>query len=618
MTVSDVAAANSAVNTAITNADSRANNALSGAGSFATALSGAAAGGPPQIGFDVTGNVLISVPAISAVSPSKPTAAINSIKNRVAVPPPDDFSVTDISVNYPTVEEKEISKPDVSFADAPVYSKEPSAPIPFIDDQSNAESPSESVPDKISGIGSYTIPTPPAIVVADFGETLPTYTAQLPEIQFSYVEPEYLSALKTAVEAKLLSDVVSGGTGLSPAVEDAIWERTRERDNKDYQEAVDKLNNVWSGRGFTLPDGVLAELQQGLINDDRNQRIERSRDILIKQAELAQANTHFTITSSLSLEQLKLNHANNVANRALEAQKSVVEFGIAYHNLKISDYNVRLERYKAKAVEVSSRLEAERLRLEGYKTELLEVEAKSALDKDRLANYGLDMERYDKLLKLFNAEQGAVQTALAIENLKIDFLRARIEDHRARMESQSKEVEVYLAQNKGELGKIDLYKAELDAESIRIGTLKTQTDIEIAKLDGDIKLQDLKLKAYLGDIEKYKAEVDVATTELGLEGTMYGHDINRYRADIEKEVAQLNVGVEALIKSRALDIQNAGIKLEMAKANLQAAIAASQVRVEAAKGLASTYASMAASAMSGITAIAAIESSGLSSENLEL
>jgi hypothetical protein len=609
---------NSAVTSQTATANDRANDAVQNTQSFLASLRDIAVAGAPSIGLVTPGNISIFVPGISANSPARPTTAIDAIKARIGDPPPSEYSTTPIVTNFPTIDEKEITKPTVSLPDAPAFTEEVSAEKPVISPPDNAVAPSESVPDKLTSIGDYSIPAPPSIVIADFGDAIPSYNLTVPTTQFAYVEPEYSSALKDALGAKLLSDVENGGTGLAPAVEDAIWERTRDRDNRDYEDARDKVNSLWSGKNFSLPNGVLTELQQDLVVDDRDQRIERSRDILIKQAELAQTNTHFAITSGLSLEQLELNHANQVNNRALEAQKAVIEFGIAYHNLSIADYNIQLERYKAQSVEQSSRLEAEKLRLEAYRTELLEIQAKSGLDKDLMAEYNLDLERYNSFLKLFTAEQGAVSTALGIEGMKIDLYRENINDHRARVQSQAVEFELYKAQIDGELGKIRVYEAELKAETARIGTLKVITDAEIAKLNAGVSQQDLELRSFLGNIERYKAQVGIASTELSQEAIMYGHDVDKFRAEVQKDAAQLELGIETLIKGRALDFQNTEIRLEQAKANLQSLLSTAELRLEASKGIASAYTSITASIMSGFSSIASIESGGLSREDADV
>ncbi len=608
----------SEVDSQISNQNSRADSAINNATTFLTDLRDAALTGVPSTVFIDPVISSISGTPLLAYLPSRPTTTLDEIKARVASPPEDNFAPASFVTNYPEINDNTVSAPDVNIPDAPTFTEELSAEVPYVDSVSNATAPAESVPDKLDGIGSYTIPSPPAVVIPTFGATLPTYSLEVPTTPFAYVEPEYTSALKDALTAKLLSDVENGGTGLSSDVEDAIWERTRERDDKDYVEAAEKLDSRWAGKGFSLPSGVLVELHQDLIVDDRNQRVERSRDILIKQAELAQVNTHFSITSSLSLEQLELNHANEIYNRALEAEKSVIEFGIAYHNLKIADYNAQMERYKAAAIEQSSRLEAEKLRLDAYRTELLEVEAKSRLDKDLLSEYNHDLERYNNLLKLFAAEQGAVTTGLGIEGLKIDFYKANIDNHRAKVSAQSAEFDSHTATVNGELGKVKLYEAELSAEKLRVDTLSTITDTEIAKLNENIKLQELDLRAFVANVDKYKAVASIANTELATEVSLYGHDIARYASEVGRAEAEARLDMEAAVKTQALELQNANIRLENAKANLQSELSTIALRIDASKGIADAYTSMVNAIVSGFSAIASIESGGLSRENEEV
>ncbi len=599
----------------VANQNSRASTAIDDATTFLTALRDAALSGVPTTDFiDPVVFGIVGTP-LQAYLPSRPTATINEIKARVASPPEDNFTTTSFVTNYPEINSTVIIAPDVSISDAPTFTEEVSADVPAINSVPNATAPSESVPDRLDGIGEYTIPSPAAVVIPDFEASLPAYTLEVPTTPFAYVEPTYTSDLKDALDAKLQADLAAGGTGLDSDVEDAIWERTRERDDADYEEAATKLDSRWAGHGFSLPNGVLTELHQDLIVADRDKRTERNRDILIKQAELAQVNTHFTITSSLSLEQLELNHANEIYNRALEAEKSVVEFGIAYHNLKIADYNVQLERYKAAAVEQGARLEAERLRIEAYRAELLEVEAKSNLDKDLLSEYNSDLERYNNLLKLFAAEQGTVETALGIENLKIDFYKANIDNHRARIAAQSAEFDSHIATVNGELGKVKLYESEQSAEKLRVDTLKVITDIETTRLAENIKLQELDLRAFQANVDKYKAVASIANAELATEVSLYGHDIAKYTSEVGRTEAEARLNQEAAVKTQALQLQNANIRLENAKANLQSELSTTSLRIDASKGIADAYTSMVNAIVSGFSAIASIESGGLSSES---
>jgi hypothetical protein len=111
-------------------------------------------------------------------------------------------------------------------------------------------------------------------------------------------------ALLTGIQTKLESDLAAGGTGLPAATEALIWSREQERARLAQEEAQEKIAAEWSKRGFELPDGVLvANLTQSEI-DYRNKRLDLSRDIAIKQVELAYEYGKFIVQQVLTLENL--------------------------------------------------------------------------------------------------------------------------------------------------------------------------------------------------------------------------------------------------------------------------------------------------------------------------
>ncbi|MDB5896033.1 MAG: hypothetical protein JWQ88_3564, partial [Rhodoferax sp.] len=106
-----------------------------------------------------------------------------------------------------------------------------------------------------------------------------------------------LSGLKATLNARL-----TGGSGLAPAVEQAIWDRARSRETQLGLANEAEIMRNSEAFGFQLPAGVLAaqlrEAQQGYY--DKLSGL--SRDVAIKQAELEQANLKDTIAAGMDLE----------------------------------------------------------------------------------------------------------------------------------------------------------------------------------------------------------------------------------------------------------------------------------------------------------------------------
>lgn len=94
-----------------------------------------------------------------------------------------------------------------------------------------------------------------------------------------------IGTLDTTVLARL-----AGGTGLSSAIETAIWDRARSRELANAQAAIDEATSQAEALGFDLPTGVLNEGIRRETSAYYDRASGLSRDVAIKQAELEQAN----------------------------------------------------------------------------------------------------------------------------------------------------------------------------------------------------------------------------------------------------------------------------------------------------------------------------------------
>jgi hypothetical protein len=163
-------------------------------------------------------------------------------------------------------------------------------------------------------------------------------------------------ALVTGILNALSTDLNAGVTGLNPAVEQQMWERDQERERIMVNEAKEKIAAEWSKRGFDLPDGVLvAQLTQAEV-DYRNKFLDRSRDIAIKQAELAFQYTQFVKKSILEMNQILImavTEGNKITiskyQADIEGYKMQVQAAISTIDGAMKAYEASGTVYKAKA-----------------------------------------------------------------------------------------------------------------------------------------------------------------------------------------------------------------------------------------------------------------------------
>mgnify|MGYP001412421613 FL=1 len=130
--------------------------------------------------------------------------------------------------------------------------------------------------------------------IPEFISKVPLFNTEkisVPEI--IALDNNYSSSLNTALRVKLLANINTGGTGLSPTIEAAIFARETERGSQSLQDAIDKTTAQWAKMGFSLPDGMLSSEILALNKEYMNKRLDVSRDISLKQAELEQENIKY-------------------------------------------------------------------------------------------------------------------------------------------------------------------------------------------------------------------------------------------------------------------------------------------------------------------------------------
>jgi hypothetical protein len=118
-----------------------------------------------------------------------------------------------------------------------------------------------------------------------------------------------LTAMNATInELRILAESITLETGAIPeSITDAMFDREEERAYQIHLDALDKITDEWSKKGFTLPNtNLLVALSMEVI-DYGNKRLDRNREILIKEWELTDANYKFStkLKFDLKMEALK-------------------------------------------------------------------------------------------------------------------------------------------------------------------------------------------------------------------------------------------------------------------------------------------------------------------------
>jgi len=360
----------------------------------------------------------------------------------------------------------------------------------------------------------YTLPAVPTlhdIVLPEFiDRTIEQPTMSLPLLDFDVPAQDQINdggltaedALVQSVKAKLISNISNGGTMINPQVEADIWNRDLERNEQALQDAVDKLTAQWAKLGWSMPDGLLAGNILGVNNEYMNKKLDRSREIAVKQAELEQAGMFKSLEIAISLEKVLIDNLNDYARRVLETSKTTAEVTISFLKTRIDRYNSLLAAFKADMDSYKVNIEAELERVEVYKARLSGQQIISGIDETQVKMYSAKIGAVGQLADIYKTGVQAVTSMYEAERQKIDMYKTKVDAYTATVKAIT---EKYATQVEGFKSYLSAWTTSSDSQTklIDVGvraqiaeteaTLKEwETQLKLIQENTTLKLEALK------------------------------------------------------------------------------------------------------------------------------
>ena len=325
---------------------------------------------------------------------------------------------------------------------------------------------------------------------------------------FDYTELEYQSDLLAAIKSKFLAEVEEGTIGLTPEAEEAIYTLRDERDEEKFDDDLTAIKDEWSQNLFSLPNGSL----QAAIDDHYHEyflhKLDKAREVQIKQFDLTLANTHFTLTTAVGLEGQLIQHADNVANRALDAAKSVVNLGISLFNIQLQRYQAALEAYRTGVQVFVEQLRAEGLKVQNYTAQMSGAKVKADVQGQRISNYASQVSAISEIYNNYRVQVEAAGVKATVEAEKLRAFKIKIE---AEVDKVRALVAIYAADT--DRYNSNVRKGAVDSELLlkqndlisrnHEGNLKIAIETARMNLDSFAKTAQMRINASLGGANAY-------------------------------------------------------------------------------------------------------------------
>jgi hypothetical protein len=168
----------------------------------------------------------------------------------------------------------------------------------------------------------------------------PEFGDPTPELE-KYRAHLFLAPLLDSIQTTLMGWIISGGVGISDAVQTALWENNRARRLQSLSDQLDAIHSRDAKRGFAQFTGRRAEdailIQYAMDDDNLNWQI------TAKMAELAQQNVQFAINSNIAIESLQSGFSQGLAQVFMQLKKLIVDKLQLEINARISEFKAKME-----------------------------------------------------------------------------------------------------------------------------------------------------------------------------------------------------------------------------------------------------------------------------------
>ena len=524
------------------------------------------------------------LPDIDLTIPANMPDALDATMGNVQI---DGFDVEAPVLNFPTT-------PNLTIGQAPV--------LPEVRDVAIPDAPAVALPDAPELLALQTHTFGGINLHEDWLDKLddiPTLSIMQP-VPFSYSPgAKYASQLLDNLKATLNARI-QGGTGLAPAVEQAIWDRSRDRETVLALAREQEVMRGAEALGFALPSGVMA----GQLADARREYHDKlsglSRDIAIKQAEMEQANLQQATALALQLETTLLDDCYKLEMLAFETAKTAADNAIAAHNAAIEHFKALLAGYQAYASAYDTVIKAELNKVEVFKALLSAEETKANINRALVERFKAEIDGAMAAVQIYQARVGAAKTLVELEGTRIQAGAEQVKAFVATVNAKTAEADLYKAQVSAEGMKVEAFSAFARAYASKVGAQAEKARVEIAKLGARVQAKGLEWDGWKARLSAASAEVEAAARKSSI-------IVDGYR--IGATAAEAQAG--AYMRRWEADIKQyeagANVALQVAKINTDAELHTRDAFMEAAKVGLTTSSQRLASAWSMVGASATIQ-----------
>ncbi len=477
----------------------------------------------------------------------------------------------------------------------------------------------------IPDLENIVIPRAPNVAIISFDQKFPENNLEVPNLDYQIQDYSYSQYLSLLGNGNLLADIttriksnLSGGSGFNSNVEQAIYDRGKDRELKDNVLAIEHINEVEAAQGWSRPNGSKLAAMQNAIQQTQQRNAELSREIMIKQAELEQSNMRFSISQAIQLETSLLGLHQQQARLVFEQARYVQDLLQEVYRLQVLDFQTKTSAYTAYATAFEARVRGQLSQVEVFKAQIEGEKAKADVNQSKISAYSAKANAILAEANAYRAVVDGINATVKREEVKIQAFKAEVEAYSEKVKAKTAEYSGYAELVRAEIAKAQLYDSEVKAYSAKASAkseeYKNQVQaysalIEARAKDADIKIKSLDSQTQVErlKIEDYRARIEAFSAKIEEEYKAYQNLINLYRgkaeiyaSEVRGEEAKSNVDLKKIQESIEQNKNKADISVQNARVVMDKIQFTEAMRIKSSETEANIHAGIASSALSAI------------------
>lgn len=406
-----------------------------------------------------------------------------------------------------------------------------------------------------------------------------------------------------------LGIMLDGGSGLPPAIEQALFDRGISREEISSQQAVVQSYDEWAARGFSLPGATLLARVREARQANRDNRGQINRELTIRFYEQEIENLRFVVQQGIALQgqvfgqYLQMHEAGRaMADRAFDVARAIFD-------ARLDIFRVNLEIYQADIQAFRERLQAELARLEVFRAQLQAEQVRGEINEQRVRIYVAQLQAVDTQVQVFRSQVEAANSQIAAQSAKVELFKGRIDAYKTSLEGEKVKADIFDVRVRAEQSKVSIYEAQVRGYAEALRAYDTEARVEIAKIDARNRDNDTRTNRYQTEVQAWATGITTQIENLQSLTQVFQAEISKYNAELGAESSRLQG--EARNQELVLEGERAKLaaRLKVGDQRIEEMRHATSLGLETIRTAATTLSQLAASAMSAVSVSAGITNS---------